>query len=72
MRNCVITAASNMSDETFRSLAERVRARFGADLSVTRVTDESVIGGFSLELDGTVYDMTIRTQLEKLREEGVK
>ena len=72
MRTCVITAASNMSEDTFRYLAERVKARFGDDLFVTRVTDESVIGGFSMELDGTVYDMTVRTQLEKLREEGVK
>ena len=72
MRPCVITVAPSMGDGTFDYLVERVRAHFGADVRVTRVNDEGVIGGFYMELDGTVYDMTIRTQLEKLREEDAK
>ena len=46
MRNCTVTAASNMSGETYEYLCEKVRRRFGDDIAFTRVTDDAVIGGF--------------------------
>ena len=67
MRTCVITAASNMSDETFGLLCEKARKKFGEDIVFQRITDNSVIGGFLMELDGTVYDLTIKTQLELMK-----
>ena len=67
MRNCKITVSSGMTDETYAMLCEKARRRFGADLSFTRTNDESVIAGFILELDGTVYDVSVGTQLEILK-----
>lgn len=67
MRNCTITVAPNMSDETFRYLCEKAERKFGTDISFQRVTDETVLGGFILELDGTVYDLSLQTQLETLK-----
>ena len=71
MRTCVITAASNMSDETFGLLCEKARKKFGEDIVFQRITDNSVIGGFLMELDGTVYDLTIKTQLELMKQKMV-
>ena len=71
MRNCVITAASNMSDDTYEYLCAKARAKFGEDIAFTRITDDTVIGGFCMELDGTVYDLTIRTQLDRLKKSMV-
>lgn len=71
MRTCLITAASNMSDETYRYLCGKARAKFGEDITFTRITDDSVIGGFCMELDGTVYDLTVRTQLRMLKQSMV-
>ena len=56
-----------MSDETFRYLCERTKQKFGADVCFRRVTDGSVLGGFILELDGTVYDLSLSTQLETMK-----
>ena len=56
-----------MSDETFQYLCERTKQKFGADVGFRRVTDETVLGGFILELDGTVYDLSLQTQLETLK-----
>ena len=67
MRNCKITVSSGMTAETYAMLCEKARRRFGADLSFTRVDDNSVIAGFILELDGTVYDVSVGTQLEILK-----
>ncbi len=67
MRNCKITVSSDMTDETYAMLCEKARRRFGADLSFTRIDNDAVIAGFILELDGTVYDVSVGTQLEILK-----
>ena len=66
MRNCTVTAASNMSGETYEYLCEKVRRRFGDDIAFTRVTDDSVIGGFMLDLNGHIFDLTLATQLKAM------
>ena len=71
MRTCVITAASNMSDATYAVLCEKARKKFGEDIVFQRITDDGVIGGFVMELDGTVYDLSVRTQLELMKQKMV-
>ena len=66
MRNCTVTAASNMSGETYEYLCEKVRRKFGDDIEFTRVTDEAVIGGFILDLNGHIFDLTLATQLKAM------
>lgn len=65
----MITVARNMSDKTYEFLCERTRARFGSDLSFTKIVDDSIIGGFFMELDGTVYDMTLSTFLKSIKKD---
>jgi F0F1-type ATP synthase delta subunit len=71
MKTCVITAASNMTDATFGVLCEKARAKFGYEIQFQRITDDSVIGGFIMELDGTVYDLSIKTQLDLMKQKMV-
>ena len=71
MRTCVITAASNMTDGTYGVLCEKARKKFGEDIVFQRITDDGVIGGFVMELDGTVYDLSVRTQLELMKQKMV-
>ena len=66
MRNCTVTAASNMSGETYEYLCEKVRKKFGDDITFTRVTDDAVIGGFMLDLNGHIFDLTLATQLKAM------
>ena len=66
MRKCTVTAASNMSGETYEYLCEKVRAKFGDDIEFTRKTDESVIGGFILDLNGHIFDLSLATQLKAM------
>ena len=66
MRNCTVTAASNMSGETYEYLCEKVRQKFGDDIEFTRVTDEAVIGGFILDLNGHIFDLSLATQLKAM------
>ena len=66
MRKCTVTAASNMSGKTYEYLCEKVRAKFGDDIEFTRVTDDSVIGGFILDLNGHIFNLSLATQLKAM------
>ena len=67
MKECIVTVAPNMSDETYALLCEKAKRRFGEDLRFVRRTEKSVVGGFMLEIGNTVYDLTLKTQLDMLR-----
>lgn len=67
MRKAVIKIADNMSNETYSMLCDGIREKFGNDIEFEKITDNSVIGGFVLSLDGVIYDNSIRTQLKRLK-----
>lgn len=67
MKKCTVTAASNMSRETFEHLCGKLKERFGNDIEPELITDDGVIGGCIIDLDGHIFDLSVRTQLEELR-----
>jgi F-type H+-transporting ATPase subunit delta len=54
------------------ALAERVRAQLkgmsGKDVVMKQEVDPSLLGGMMVELEGKVYDGSIRTQLDKMKQ----
>lgn len=54
------------------ALAERVRAQLkamsGKDVVMQQEVDPSLLGGMMVELEGKIYDGSIRTQLEKMKQ----
>ena len=67
MKKCTVTAASNMSRDTFEYLCGKLKERFGDEISPELITDDGVIGGCVIDLDGHIFDLSVRTQLEELR-----
>lgn len=67
MRKITITAAPNFDAESMEMLVSGLKQRFG-EVEISTVTDEKSAGGFSVDLDGTVYDMTVEAQLSKLKQ----
>jgi F-type H+-transporting ATPase subunit delta len=49
-------------------LRERLRGISGKDVMLKQETDPSLIGGLLIEIQGKVYDGSIRTQLEKMKQ----
>lgn len=62
----VITTSDTCAQDTYLSICERLVGIFGALVFDHRV-DAGVLGGFVLELNGTVYDCTVKAQLEQMR-----
>ncbi len=69
MRKAVIRAAANFPGDLKTALENGLRETFGSDLACEFVTDDSVIGGFVVDVDHTVYDWSVATQLKRLKKE---
>lgn len=63
------TAASN---EDVSQFAASMKAKLGSEVRVTPRTDESIIGGAIARVGSTVFDGSVRAQLDRLRAELVK
>jgi len=50
------------------AILQKLRTKFHKDMRVQVSTDQSLIGGIKLCLQGVVYDFSFKTQLEKFRQ----
>lgn len=66
MKKAKIVCAPNVSDASYQSLCEKLVAKFG-EISFEKETDDTLIGGFIVLLDGKVYDASLRAQLDAMR-----
>ncbi|MBQ2285738.1 MAG: F0F1 ATP synthase subunit delta [Acutalibacteraceae bacterium] len=69
MKTVIITAAENMSDETYNRICSGFKEKLGEDAEFKRITDNGIIGGFIAEVDGEIYDLSISSQLKKMQKE---
>lgn len=69
MKTVIITAAENMSDETYNRICGGFKEKLGEDAEFRRITDNGIIGGFIAEVDGEIYDLSISSQLKKMQKE---
>ena len=58
-----------MSENTFAYLCGRILKKYGEDIEFTRITDNSILGGFIMELDSEVWDLSLATQLNTIKEQ---
>ena len=67
MRKSTIIVADNITIPTYRYLCDELKKKLGKDIEFEYKIDNSIIGGFIINLDGVVYDNSIKTQLESLK-----
>jgi F-type H+-transporting ATPase subunit delta len=63
-----VRSAIELPDELRQRLAEALSRRTGRKVSIKAVVDESVLGGVLAQVGDTVFDGTVRTRLNQLRE----
>ncbi len=61
-----VTTARAITEDTKRTIQEKLRGLSGKEVRVSFETDETLIGGLVTRIGSTVYDGSIRTQLELL------
>lgn len=67
MRKATIIVADNITIPTYRYLCDELKKKLGKDIDFEYTIDNSIIGGFILNLDGVVYDNSLKTQLNRLK-----
>lgn len=63
-----VVSAGEMDAASTEQLEERLRAISGKDVVIRQEVDPALLGGLWIELEGKVYDGSIRTQLEKMKQ----
>jgi len=61
-----ITIPNNADDEYFEKICNEYRKKYGDDTKFEKETAD-IIGGFIAEVDGTVYDTSIRSKLKEIK-----
>ncbi len=69
MKSCVIRVSPRMRGETFDAVCRMAEKKYGGGLSFTRVDDETLLGGFVLERDGEISDLSFSSQLEAVKKQ---
>ena len=63
-----VVSASALEPERVAQLRDRLRAISGKDVVLQQDTDTALLGGLLIELEGKIYDGSIRTQLENMKQ----
>lgn len=63
-----VVGASPLDQAQLAGLRATLSAISGKDVVLHEATDPALIGGLLVELEGKVYDGTVRTQLEKMQQ----
>jgi F-type H+-transporting ATPase subunit delta len=64
-----VTSAAPLSGETIEALAQRLSAVTGKQVQLAADEDQSLIGGLVTRIGSTVYDGSVRTQLQKMKQQ---
>ena len=63
-----VVSADGLNGALLDQLRERLRGISAKEVVLQQETDPGLIGGLFIELEGKIYDGTIRTQLEKMKQ----
>ena len=68
MLRAAVTTAEPLGPDHLIRLRQRLEQATGRDVTMTASVDPSLIAGMVARIGDTVYDGTVATQLEKMRE----
>jgi F-type H+-transporting ATPase subunit delta len=67
-----VVSASALEPSMIEQLRARLHGLSGKEVVLQQETDPDLLGGLLVELEGKVYDGSIRTQLEKMKQRIVR
>ena len=67
-RHAIIDSATDLSEEERTSITESLRGKYGGDVTVEFRTAPELLGGIRIKLGSTVWDGSVKSRLETLRD----
>ena len=68
-RHAKIESALQLAPESAKSLTERLKKKYGGDLTTEFVVDPALLGGMRIRVGSDVWDGTVRNRLRRLEQE---
>ena len=68
-RHAKIESAVPLGPETTSAIVERLKRKYGADLTTEFAVDPTLLGGIRVRVGSDVWDGTVRTRLQRLEQE---
>lgn len=65
---CHVTLAHDLPADTLKVIEKKISAKTKRTLVLDTKIDAGLIGGYIAEVDGVVFDASIRSQLEKMKQ----
>lgn len=64
IKDATVYSAKVLSDQEKRSITEAIEVRCGSKANVTFIVDSTLLAGYKVRIGDTVYDNTVRRQLQ--------
>ena len=68
-RHAKIESATQLAPEAATKIAEKLKKKYGADLTSEFAVDPALLGGVRVRVGSDVWDGTVRTRLKRLEQE---
>ena len=68
-RHARIESATQLAPEAAKNITERLKKKYGADLTSELVVDPTLLGGIRVRVGSDVWDGTVRSRLQRLEQE---
>jgi F-type H+-transporting ATPase subunit delta len=62
-----IISASPLSESQVKEIHSKIKIQSGKNVELSQEIDTELMGGFVVKVEDTVIDLTVKNQLEKLR-----
>jgi len=69
IKTALLTSAQPLDAETRASIIARLKEQTGCDVELVEKTDPELLGGFTLSLEGQLFDASIKNTMHRLRKE---
>jgi len=68
-RHARVESATQLAPEASKAIVDRLKKKYGADLTSEFVVDPTLLGGVRVRVGSDVWDGTLRNRLERLQQE---
>ena len=69
IKTALLTSAQPLDAETRASIIARLKEQTGCEVELVEKTDPELLGGFTLSLEGQLFDASIKNTMHRLRKE---
>ena len=66
MLKIIASVADNFTDDTYNYLCLKIREKYG-ECEIVRVNDATLIGGFTVNVNGRVFDYSVKGRLHEFK-----